>query len=169
MSWTISSVDDLIEARQAGLTWKQIAEKYRTTRNRVRRIADAAPNFPPELLESQRRAAISNEELRQMIDDGLDDQEIAQRLNMSKPTFMTFRRRRGFHRIENPPDNHRKTQEELDRAEALLDEGWSFRMITQETGMSFDTLERHFPGRGFTREQTIEAALMAKRLEKIAA
>lgn len=42
------------------------------------------------------------------------------------------------------------TQEDLDRAKALLQDGPSQREVTRTTGIARETLRKYFPGKGWT-------------------
>lgn len=61
----------------------------------------------------------------------------------------------------------RLTVEELARAEELLDDGCSFAEVGRTLGRDMRTIRHHFPGRGWTPEQTLEflsAVRAAKRV-----
>lgn len=115
----------------------------------------------------QRRA--SREELQEMMNEGMSDRQIAVSLGMKLEALQKLRQRRGLLRGDTAPNRLPKTPEELAAVESLLDEGMSFRAASQITGITEKTIINHFPGRGFTREQTLEAQMMGRELSKIAA
>lgn len=49
------------------------------------------------------------------------------------------------------------TIDDQSRAEAMLDDGASFREVGRTLGRNRSVIMRRFPGRGYTREQHIEA------------
>lgn len=57
--------------------------------------------------------------------------------------------------------------ERLAAAERMLAEGYAFTHIAARLRLGVHTLARHFPGRGWTREQTYEARRMARALNRI--
>lgn len=112
---------------------------------------------------------VSREDLGSMMSEGMSDRQIANNLGMKLEALQKLRRRRKLLRAEPHPQSRRKTPEELAGVERLLDEGLSVRAASQISGMTERTIARHFPGRGFTREQTLEAQMMGRELSKIAA
>lgn len=120
-------------------------------------------------MTERKNAAASREEIRQLIDGNLDDYQIADRLGMKIGAFRRLRHRRGIMRREDGVDRSRISDEKLAEVESLLDEGMSYAAASQVSGVGKVTISRHFPGRGFTPEQTLEASLMGRQLSKIAA
>lgn len=53
----------------------------------------------------------------------------------------------------------------LKRAEALLDDGMPYALVAKVTGVSYDSLKNHLPGRG-VRPEDMGAYRAAKRLEE---
>lgn len=109
------------------------------------------------------------EEIRQWVEvDRMEDREIANMLGMEVSTFAKLRQRRGVMRADPETAYYpRISQERLDEIERLLDGGYSYRAIEEMTGTDQRTIARHFPGRGFTKEQSIEASLMSRKLGKL--
>lgn len=58
------------------------------------------------------------------------------------------------------------TQEDLDRAVAMLDDGTPYHDVAEVTGVPYDTLHRKFPGRG-VRPQDQWVYNQAKKLEAL--
>ena len=102
-----------------------------------------------------------------MIDGGMTDPQIAERLGMKLPALRKLRHRRGLLRAAAGVDRLPRTPEQLREAESYLEDGYSFRAISKMVHISESTLANHFPGRGFTAQQSVEAALMGKKLEAL--
>lgn len=113
--------------------------------------------------------AVTERDMREMVEQGLSDQDIADRLGIKKAAATKLRQRRGVIRDDTPRDRSRKTAEQLSEVEALLDEGYSFLAVSEITGITHRTIARHFPGRAFTKEQRLEACNMGRALAKVTA
>lgn len=100
-------------------------------------------------------------------DDKLSDQEIGQRIGLSAKSAGQLRLRRGFVREHRPNTRNRIPPETLQKCSDLLDEGYSYHAIESMIDMEEKAIARHFPGRGFTREQTVEAQTMGRMLRKV--
>lgn len=100
-------------------------------------------------------------------DEKLSDLQIGQRLGIKAESAAKLRRRRGFIRQEQPRARIRIPEETLQKCSDLLDEGYSYHAIESMIDMEEKAIARHFPGRGFTREQTVEAARMGRMLRKV--
>lgn len=87
--------------------------------------------------------------------------EIAEALRTSRRQIVKDRKALGL--SKGAPI--KMTQEELERAEALLDDGASLSEIARTLKLSERTIRRRFPGRGWTKEQTAEytSALLSGR------
>lgn len=154
-------LDDIIEMRKSGVAWKQIAKHYGVAPKSFMRDVRMM-DFPEELIGRQRRSTA--DEIRVMVKEwGWNDRQIADHYGISKDAAERRRRRAGILIGDSVP-RRRRTAEELAYAESLLDEGYSFRAVSGMTGMDHNTLSRHFPGRAFTREQSVEASSLAKRM-----
>lgn len=161
-----ASLPDVIERRRMRESWRKIAEAHGVAFETLGRWVRQQPDFPAELLEPlpKPKRVVSDEDLRWMIEDeGMTDDAIAQQLKMKVSSFRRLRTRRGFHRGE-PGATRALTPEMLKEADRLLDEGYSYAAVHEFTGIGFRSLRTHFPGRGFTREESIQAALMGRRL-----
>lgn len=111
---------------------------------------------------------VTTEELRVMFEDEkLSDMEIGQRVGLGTSSAAKLRRRRGFIREVRPNARNRIPPETLQRCSDLLDEGYSFNAIMSMVKIDSKAISRHFPGRGFTREQTVEAQTMGRKLRKV--
>lgn len=169
MPLSTASLPDVIERRRMRESWKKIADAHGVAYDTLMRWVHKQPDFPAELLEPlpKPKRRVSNEDLRWMIEDeGMTDAAIAQQLKMRLDSFRRLRTRRGFHRGE-PGKAGPLSQERLQGAERLLDEGYSYASVHGFTGIDLGSLRRHFPGRGFTPEESIQAALMARRLNDL--
>ncbi|AWY06400.1 hypothetical protein SEA_PLATTE_71 [Microbacterium phage Platte] len=113
--------------------------------------------------------AVTKQDMREMVEQGLSDQNIADRLGIKKAAAVKLRQRRGVIRGDTSRDYSKKTAEDLRKVEALLDEGYSFRAVSEITGITHRTIARHFPGRAFTEEQCVQARNMGRALAKVAA
>jgi len=58
------------------------------------------------------------------------------------------------------------TDEEVERATRMLDDGMSYTEVSRTLGRTFETIQRRIPGRGWTREQTGEYNSATRRLRK---
>lgn len=57
--------------------------------------------------------------------------------------------------------------ERLATIEAMLDDGMSFKEIHRTEGADMETLRNHFPGRGWTQEQSAEYRAALRELEPL--
>jgi IS30 family transposase len=96
--------------------------------------------------------AYRRERVAQWTRAGVSIAEIAARLNITERSVQRYRRRAGV----SLPAGERLTADELARAEQLLDDGCSGNEVARTIGRSDTTIRRHFPGRGWTPEQTYE-------------
>ena len=163
-------LQEIIDARRAKKSWDTIANELGRRRESIRKFAGSHPDFPPDLLGRIYDPEAAREQLRELVREGLTDAEIATELGAKSASAVARRRARlGVMRESIQADRRRRTKEELANAEQLLDEGYSFHAVTGMTGMNHETLTRHFPGRAYTKEQTIEAARMGRQLAKVGA
>lgn len=96
----------------------------------------------------------------------MSDQDIAADLGMRADTLGRLRRRWGIHR-EPSQLKARVNGDQVSQADALLSDGYSYAGVSQIMGVQPDTVARMHPGRGFSKEQTIEAANMGRKLSEV--
>jgi hypothetical protein len=83
--------------------------------------------------------------------------EVAALVGCTHDTVGRVARSRPEHVIAHPA-RRSVPQEELDRAEKLLDDGAGYNQTALTTGLDFKTLKRHFPGRALSREESLDRA-----------
>lgn len=164
------SMDEVIELREAKQSWDKIAERAKVSTTYLRKRVGLHPDFPTHLRRGLRPpTGVTSEEFREMVEiEHMSDAEIAQRLGL--PTAEAAQKMRNRHGVSRGPKNSVRNsipEDELKWAEELLGEGNSYSGVSDITGIGFRALRRHFPGRGFTRDQTVEAATMARKLSQI--
>lgn len=168
MKSRLPSAAELAEDRREGLGWDAIAAKRGWGRKKVYQIARDDPDFPRELMNFYKGRNVSTEEIREVIEDmHMDDAEAARHFGLNLEAFRRLRLRRGFTRGEQVANNARKTPEELAEAKRLIDEGYSFHAISTMTTVGERALAKHFPGQGFNRKQSAEAAVMGQKLARL--
>lgn len=94
---------------------------------------------------------------------GLSAAEIAERVGCASRTVIRIRKRHG---LTQPVPTHAGipiTQERLDAARVMFDDGAPQREIRRTLGMSQATLMHHFPGRSWSR---VEAAEFARAIQQ---
>jgi len=155
--------------RRANTSWKDMAKAMRMDYRTVQRRAREDPQFPKSLLNPlERGREVSEEDIRDLVENRyLSDAEAAAELGMKVDTFTRLRQRRGIFRAERGIDRSPMTPEEIEHVSGLLDEGYSYRAVSEMTRHSHETIAIRFPGRGFTPEQSIQAAIMGQRLSKV--
>lgn len=166
------SMEKIIELRRQRKSWDDIALAAGVSRTLLRDRVRDFKDFPSPLMRGMRRpSGVTTEELEDMVKiEHLTDRDIADRLGLKSPgAAAKMRQRRGIH--HGPKDSARNSipKEELDWASSLLDEGNSYRGVEQITRVGYRALKRHFPGRGFTKEQSVAAAYMGRQLSQIPA
>ena len=158
--------EQVIAARRAKVTWRQIAEQAGRSYGALTSWLKTQDDLPEDIfVKLGRPLKVTPEEMEEMVRGwGWSDAEIANHLGISRAAAQNRRARLGVRRREHNVDNRHRTPEELANAEALIDEGYSFRAIEGMTGIASSTLRRHFPGRAYTPEQVQEAISLHKRM-----
>lgn len=171
MSYEDINLAEVVSMREAGRSWQYMARHYDVRHQHIRNWVKAQPDVPEWVLEPlpNGRPAATKEDLEIMVEEGLNDKQIAARLKMNLSALQRLRFRRGVIRREDDVNRGRVSEEKLAEVESLLDEGMSYAAASQISGVGRATISRRFPGRGFTPEQTLEASLMGRQLSKIAA
>lgn len=99
------------------------------------------------------------DEVRRLTRAGLTAQQIADRVGCSKRQVGRDRRTLGI-----APPWQQLTDEQVQRAEELLDDGASNLEVARTIGCDERTIRRRFPGRGWTKQQAAEhSALLSGR------
>lgn len=166
------NLDEIVKMREEKISWNDIAKHYGAWRQRLTDWVGQQPNVPQHIFQPLPGGKKRPEraEIEAMMKEGLDDREIADRLDMKLSAFQKLRLRRGLIRGELGINRARKTEEELAEVKALLEsEQVSLRVAAELTGVGYDALHRHFPEYAFTTEQTVEAMTMGRQLSRIAA
>ena len=149
------------ELLEAGENYPAVARRLGVWRSTVSRWH---PGYEGESKIGNKRS--DHEDIIQAFHDGLSDKDIAKRFGMKQKTVQKFRTRNGLYRGE-PGSPPKVTEEGKADMLALLDEGYSYRAVGEMTGHTEQTVAKHFPGRGYTPEQTAEAAVLARKANKI--
>lgn len=97
-----------------------------------------------------------------MVRQGIKDLKVvASTLGCSLEMLYKIRKELGLSE-PRPNAGFRVSQERLDAAEELLNEGMSYAEVARTLHMSPKTVSEHFPGRAWTREQSIQHALQVR-------
>lgn len=91
------------------------------------------------------------DELLRLWDSGLTQKQVASRLGVSERTVQRALRAAGAPKSQLYYPGLTEAQHEVIRAR--LDEGWSYAEIARTYGHGRHVLAKHYPGRGWTREQ----------------
>lgn len=83
-------------------------------------------------------------------------------LRVSSRTVVRYRRRAG---VSRPIPEH-ITDEQLARAEQLLDDGASVAETARTVGVSPMGLHKHFPGRAWSHDEVIAYAAFCSRIAR---
>jgi hypothetical protein len=94
---------------------------------------------------------------------GKSSRYIAERLGITQRTVQRARARTGTNMPCDPRSGRRYTPELLAAMEQHLDDGWSYAEIGRTYGVDPQRVSLHFPGRGWTIEQSAEIAVARKR------
>lgn len=106
---------------------------------------------------------MSNDEIRELVlERGLSDRELGELLGIKPESAARRRHRAGVIRGAAGVDRGRKTPEQIARMGELLDEGLSYAAVGEVLGVDKETVARHYPGRGWSREQTMAHAAASR-------
>lgn len=103
------------------------------------------------------RKRINRNTIRELITDGWTHKQIAEHLHCSECTIFRARRELGLEPANNP-----MTPERRARIQTMLNDGWSWLEIERTEGANWDTMNRHFPGTQWTRQQIIEQSTITR-------
>ena len=93
---------------------------------------------------------------------GLTAPVIAERLGITRRTVQRARVRGGVSQPCPPNVGKRYTTEFMATIDRLLSEGWSYKEIARTYGASEGVIAKHFPGRGWTKDQASELAAVRR-------
>jgi len=163
----------VIRRREERQSWDTIGEVYGMSRRRISGWARKQADFPDELFRNMRpEHSVTSEEMQEMVDQGMTDMQIGQRLGIEKlDTVGKLRMRRGVYRKsdeDRAKSRNSIPEEELARAASLFEEGYPKKAVSEITGISWNALDNHFPDAGLSREEMREMASMTRALNRIA-
>lgn len=143
--------DDILAYAEQGWTTLQIATQLGCSTRWVREVRH----------DPSRRVRIHNWDMVvELTRQGCSARDIADKLGMSKHHV-------GYIRTKTHTNVHTKapllSDEDVQRAMQMLDDGASYAEIQRTLGHAFNT---RIPGRGWTREQTNEYICATRRLKK---
>jgi transposase-like protein len=105
-------------------------------------------------------------DILELIEQGLNARQIAKRMGICTQTVYRSRLRQGLAERHAHKAN-RYTPEFLAQAERHLDDGWSIKEIARTYGVNQDRLGKHFPGRGWTKTQAAELAVLRREENRL--
>jgi len=142
-----------------GWTTKQIAEALGCNRSWVRKVRRV--NGCRTDIELHHTRKYDWGRVVELTKQGLTVEAIADKLSMSR-RHVTYIRNR-THTTTRPAMSP-LSDEQVERARQMLDDGASYAEIHRTLGHAFND---RIPGRGWTREQTIEYVRATRRLRKL--
>lgn len=146
----VAEGDAIIADRLAGMTLKDLSEKYNEPRDRLRKwlTAKGATLTPEQILENTRRKCEASradpgaETLRQMIAEGLDTSAMAAKLGVSESTVTIYRNKHGLRAKDLPTPQSRDPGPEALRK--MITEGMTRPQIAEKLGVSLKTASSYF-------------------------
>ncbi|AEK08599.1 hypothetical protein PBI_DLANE_55 [Mycobacterium phage DLane] len=103
-----------------------------------------------------------------MTRDGFSAKHIGEVVGCS-PRTVTRVRAAADARVMNPRRFTPLTADQLEFAEYLLEDGASYQEVARTLGVSRTTIERHFPGRAWTKRQAAEFTALRKKFRRLEA
>lgn len=113
--------------------------------------------LPPDVVAERRRR------IAEMTKSGMTAVEIAAVLGVSTRTVARGRELTGVSKPMSP----RMTSVDLARAKQLFDDGCSAHEVSRTLGWCRSTLLKHFPGRGWTVEQSVEHQSLMRQMRQL--
>ncbi|SEE83500.1 hypothetical protein SAMN04489740_2721 [Arthrobacter alpinus] len=107
---------------------------------------------------------VDRTEFRRQFDAGLNHAELTAHFGCNPATTSRMHKR-----LELPPfagTQNWFTDERRQEVKALLDDGCSFAEIIRTTGVHVDTLNRHFPGCQWTKQECIDYTTAVRRINE---
>lgn len=153
------------DCARRGLTLRQTAQELRICRSTVikyrRELGIQSRTYLPWASEDAARRRRLVAELTLL---GKSAREIAEDLGVTTRTVQRDRKHMQVAKRHTPP----LTEEEYARAEQMLNEGCSYAEVARTLKRCKGTIERHFPGRGWTREQVGDYSMMLRKYRELA-
>ncbi|AYD86888.1 DNA binding protein [Mycobacterium phage MilleniumForce] len=103
-----------------------------------------------------------------MTREGCSARHIAEVVGCSSRTVVRVRAD-GDARVMGPELFTPLTQEQKDFARYLLDDGAPYNEVARTLGVSWTTIERNFPGYGWTKRQAAEFTALSKKFRRLEA
>lgn len=97
--------------------------------------------------------------VKKMTLEGLNAKEIAIRLGISRRQVLRLRRKTGVIRERAPV----MTEEEIERARILLEDGCPYNEVARTLGRCPETIRNRFPGFGLSKQEVALYSGVAKR------
>ncbi|QGH77876.1 helix-turn-helix DNA-binding domain protein [Mycobacterium phage Kenuha5] len=114
---------------------------------------------------------LTNEQVKMILSmtrDGFSARHIAEVVGCS-PRTVTRVRAAADARVMNPDRFTPLTADQLEFAEYLVEDGASYQEVARTLGVSRTTIERHFPGRAWTKRQAAEFTALLKKFRRLEA
>ncbi|QKY79815.1 helix-turn-helix DNA binding domain [Arthrobacter phage Bumble] len=116
--------------------------------------------------EGSGRPRVDRDAVRALLEDCYEPRDIAARLGITERTVLRIRHELGFP-VGPAPYRKRVGPEDLVLIETCLQEGFSFAEITKTHGYTYQTLARHFPGRGMSKEEGSALGLAVRQTNQL--
>ena len=108
--------------------------------------------------------AFDVEKLQTLVAEGRTIADIADEMGVTARTVSRHKRALG---IAHSPRPVRPVEEWGPTAERLFAEGYSQRAVAEITGTNWWNLQRHFPGKAWTRSEAGQYAVAVRRLNRL--
>lgn len=107
------------------------------------------------------------ERIAELHEQGLEPREIAERAGCSVRSVQRWRSANGLTRPVSPFSSRRISSERLALAAEMIADGASHSEIWKTLRITRATLQRHFPGTAWDRQQAAEATAMSRKLRAL--
>lgn len=116
--------------------------------------------------EGAGRPRADREAVRALLEDDFEPRDVAARLGITERTVLRIRHELGLP-VGPAPYRKRVGPEDLVLIETCLREGMPFSEITKTHGYTYQTLARHFPGRGMTKQEGSAIGLAVRQTNQL--
>lgn len=140
-----------------GLTTAQVAEKIGASPTTVRHIRQELGIPAPKLIHE-----FDHDEAARLYERGLSATVIAERFGVSERAIRVQVAKAG---LTKPVKVF--TDAEYQRADELLNDGYSFTAVAHMLGRSHWTIAKYFPGRGMSKSDAAQAGVLAKKANRL--